>query len=218
MANSTRPTSQKPVQATTGTKKVSNKSILARTKAQSSQPSFMGLPPELRIRIHNYALHEKRGFMVSKAEGIPEPGLLRASKTVRREALGIYYTVNTVGIVINSYDFSIEKLLIAKFRALARTYGYFRPPRLMRRYRGLPSWKNLKNGLRLQHEDKLFRTGTLDTDGQLSNIKPEIRVIYGMITAVRAMRGSKWEDVEQTLELLRPGLIAIHPGWVSNRW
>lgn len=217
MANSTQPTSKKPVQATKGTKKVSNESILERTKAKSSQPSFMGLPPELRTRIYNYALYEKRGVMISKAGGIPEPGLLRASKTVRDEALGIYYTANTVGVVINSYDFTIDKLLFAKFRALARTYGRFRPPRLMRHHPGTPNWKNLKKGLRMQHEDKLFRTGTLDAEGQLSNSRPEIRIIYGMITAVRAMRASKWEDVEQTLELLRSGLIAIDPEWARNR-
>lgn len=178
----------------------------------------MGLPAELRTRIYTYALYEKRGVMISKAGGVSEPALLRASKTVPHEALGIYYTVNTVGVVIDSFDFTVDKLLSAKIRALARTYGGFRLPMLMVHYPGIPNWKCLENGLRMHHEDNFFRTGTLDTKRQLSAGRPELKVIYGMIAVVRAMKSSKWEDVEQTLELLRSGLIAIDQRWATNRW
>ena len=66
------------------------------TDSTTSSP-FMKLPPELRDIIYEYALRLDDGIIqISSTTGIPEPPLLLTCKTIRREAISILYTLNSI--------------------------------------------------------------------------------------------------------------------------
>lgn len=55
---------------------------------------FLDLPPELRNRVYNYALVEKKGTVIPITPDLEPPALLSTSKQVREESLQIWYRQN----------------------------------------------------------------------------------------------------------------------------
>jgi hypothetical protein len=66
------------------------------TSSIADSPLFK-LPPELRLRIYEYAVYSEDDdgkCKVTREHGIPEPPLLFTCKTVRGEAISSFYSVN----------------------------------------------------------------------------------------------------------------------------
>lgn len=85
----------------------------------AASPLFK-LPPELRLRIYEYAVYscEDQLCEVTRKDGIPELALLFTCKTVRAKAIPVFYTVNTFRIAIESYHAAVQVLTARKKAAL----------------------------------------------------------------------------------------------------
>jgi hypothetical protein len=94
------------------------------TQPESHSP-LLKLPPELRNRIYEYALRFDNGICeVNETVGIPESALLLTCKEIRREAIGIFYSVNKVHVELESFSPSLPILIEKKMCALHKQYGF----------------------------------------------------------------------------------------------
>jgi hypothetical protein len=117
-----------------------------RPKPDSGLSLLLDLPPELRVRIYEYAVWTDGECLITKVGGVPEPPLLMTSKAVRREAIDVYYSINAMRFVVISYDRATETLMFDKFGFLEATYG------VKANVAGVvligpPNWTNLKSWL-----------------------------------------------------------------------
>lgn len=194
-------------------------------KTKSAQPVFppsgaqdsplLKLPAELRNRVYEYALYTDGQCLITKAGGIPEPSLLTTSKEIRKEAIGIYYSVNNVMLDILSFDATALRHFDRKVDAMATTSHGFRISGSGLQFRSAPNWTNLKGMLRYYHKgDNRFALPFAEfaTD-DAAGLPPVFKAIYGMIRCAAAMQTSPWEEVESTFELLRAGLILSDARW-----
>lgn len=66
---------------------------------------LLSLPGELRNRIYRYALHSERGIEIDKVRwSIHQPPLLKTCKTIRAEALRLFYMENKISTNIHDWD------------------------------------------------------------------------------------------------------------------
>jgi hypothetical protein len=159
MANKRKPAaakgkkSRKP-RAKKDTHKPMDKVEPAQPENPTPDPGFslqLDLPPELRVRIYEYAVWTDGECLITKAGGVPEPPLLMTSKAVRREAIDVYYSINAMRFVVISYDRATEALMFDKLGFLEATYGVkgnVAGAVLI----GPPSWTNLKSWLQSLHK------------------------------------------------------------------
>ena len=68
----------------------------AQENSKASEPSLLGLPAELRIRIYEFCLTGEDRIAVSA--GPEEPGLLLVNRQIRKEARPIWYSGNMLCI------------------------------------------------------------------------------------------------------------------------
>jgi hypothetical protein len=190
-------------------------------KAESTQPDrptpdsgfslLLDLPPELRIKIYEYAVWTDGECMVTKTGGVPEPPLLMTSKAIRKEAMDVYYSINTMRFMVLSFDHAAESLVFHKLQILEARYGV-KADVFGAAFSGPPNWTNLKAWLHsLQGSTKRyvnFKAG--------ANEKMEFKMVIGLMHSAVAMRALSWKEAESSLELLRAGLIAIDARWASN--
>lgn len=169
------------------------------TDASASSP-FMELAPELRNKIYEYALRADDGIIqVSSATGIPEPALLLASKTIRREALALFYSQNIVHLVIDSYSPAMPLFIYKKQLAVLKKHKYrFAVSQVV--MRGPPRWRNLIAWLRLFYEKGYSYVAFIILAAPLFQM-------------VRSMRMVSWDEIEKTLVFLRYGLVNYNAAW-----
>jgi hypothetical protein len=107
---------------------------------------FLRLPPEVRNRIYKYALRLEIGICeVNETTGFPQPALLFTCKDIRREAIAILYSVNTIRPVIESYSPSMPIFMHKERLAVLTKYGY-KIPAAEASTEGLARWRNLLFG------------------------------------------------------------------------
>jgi hypothetical protein len=190
-------------------------------KAESAQPDrptpdsgfslMLDLPPELRIKIYEYAVWTDGECMVTKAGGVPEPPLLMTSKAIRKEAMDVYYSINTMRFLVLSVDHAAESLVFHKLQILEARYGV-KADVFGAAFSGPPNWTNLKAWLHsLQGSSK--RYVSFKAKGHEAM---EFKMVIGLMHSAVAMRSLPWIEAEWNLELLRAGLIAIDARWASN--
>lgn len=179
-----------------------------------SHPPLLELPPELRNRIYEYTICSTTNITIAKSSGFPEPALLLTSKAIRKEAIGIFYTINDFNLAGISYDPSTCLLLHRKGLALWQTYKIDLTENEFCLVRsGAVSWKNLKGWLRLRydgHDEMVLRTPPAAT---VERADAEIKVTGAMVHMADRMKASPWEEVERTLEMLRAGLVSMDAAW-----
>lgn len=184
---------------------------------------FMRLPPELRNRIYEHAVRLEDGICeVSEAAGIPEPALLLTCKEVRREAIGIFYSVNTVRLMVVSYSPAMPTFIFRKQAAVRAQYDCEITTAVRIFELGPPRWRNLLSWLRLCHLSShsfivpIMNVRPLRTEGQPCDTPWEHRetmVVAGMFQMVEAMREVCWGDIEVILAMLRYGLVQLDSEW-----
>jgi hypothetical protein len=112
------------------------------TQPESHSP-LMKLPPELRNRVYEYALRfDNRICEVNENVSIPESALLLTCKEIRREAIGILYSVNEVHVVLESFSPAMPILIEKKMAVLYKQYHYNIEIKGLST-RGPRSWRNL---------------------------------------------------------------------------
>ena len=65
-------------------------------------PTLMSIPPELRVRIYQYALIKNDPLVITPL--LCQPPLLRVCRLIRREALDIHYLKNKYAATVNDRD------------------------------------------------------------------------------------------------------------------
>lgn len=185
------------------------------TPVQSESHSpLVDLPPELRNRIYEFAVSSTARITITKSHGFPEPALLLTSKTIRKEAIGIFYTINGFSLSSISYDPSTCLHLHRKGLALWKTYRIDTTEKDFSIVRsGAVSWKNLKFWIRLRYDGHDKMVLSVPVGAMVERLDAESKVTGAMIVMADRMKASPWEEVETVLELLRAGLVAIDGAW-----
>jgi hypothetical protein len=175
-----------------------------------TQSNLLQLPPELRIRIYEYVLHQPGWCTVTRHHGIPEPPLLLACKLTRKEALGIFYSMNLFRVDAPFFDPKLYNLFVRKDRKhetydrrVVGVHMDLRPPR---------HWRNLLAWLEGHHAGRLPRPW-LQRNFTLRFSAQEADSIASLFMITAGSRGRSWWEVEAVLVGLLSGLRALHVGW-----
>lgn len=182
----------------------------------ANSPLFTKLPPELRNYVYEYTLHSESLVNVTKDEGIPEPPLLLTCKTVRREAIGTFYAVNDIRLVVSAFDPSTEILMWKKIAALKIKYGIevISYANIDRHRSGGRNWQNLVSWLQAYRRREVFgMASSKRVASAYEGGTKERKLLAGMFYVVDDTRKRPWADVEFVLTLLRSGLVACHWQW-----
>jgi hypothetical protein len=167
---------------------------------------LLSLPGELRNRIYRYALHSERGIEIDKVRwSIHQPPLLKTCKTIRAEALRLFYMENKISTNIHDWD----PIVKYKFQQLMAFHNV-RPQQLNHYFTGGPNWKNLMDWLQAVHQGRIGAIS--DAVGKQ---RPMERKLVGlMFKIVRKATGvSAWSHVEDLLVAHRELL-----GMNDDRW
>jgi len=186
----------------------------------SASSPLMNLAAELRLLIYEYAVYLDNGVIeVNEAAGIPEPALLLTCKEIRHEALPIFYTQNTLHLLIHSYSPATPLLIHRKQEAILEQYQYY----IFVSHivlDGPANWRNLLAWLRHGHESDspvgiVQVAPPLKTEyglGALERAK-ELTVVAGLFDVVGLLDDVRWDVVEETLGMLRYALAAFDDDW-----
>lgn len=197
----------------------SPESIATSPSSVARSPLFK-LPRELRDYIYEYSfcsLYTPRrsgecGIRVTKEGGIPEPALLLTCKAIRDEVVPLYYGKTRFHFIVHSFDPAVMLLWNAKKAHLRLNHNLSAPGQGLTRT-GVRSWSNLKRTLQLVHSGHKLFVAVGPRDGPNFNGQEEF--IQGMINVARSMDDKEWDLVEDTLQMLRHGLVALHPDWAN---
>lgn len=192
--------------------------------------SLFKLPPELRNRIYELALHTGPthlpdsgmlvpGFLtISQETGIPEPSLLASCKTVRREGIGIFYSPDQHVLEqhIDSFHPAMPILWKRKSEALFEQYGLEEIP-VWWRNQGSRDWRNLLLWLQKAHQDQVIWAQSGLEDGMDLDVGlglEEARLVRIMFDMVEMMKQQPWSAVKRLLDDFL-GVLPI--GWAPAR-
>jgi hypothetical protein len=192
------------------------------TDSSASSP-FMKLAPELRNTIYEYALYLDNGVIeVSVTAGIPERALLLTCKTIRSEAIGIFYSLNTIKLLIDSYSPAVPLFMHKKQEAILSQYQYKIEVSDVR-LEGSSDWRNLLAWLRRYHEADgavAFAINALGpplgTDGHKlegTRMAKELTIVAGLFDMVGHLDGVEWDSFEGTLGMFRYALAEFDEMW-----
>jgi hypothetical protein len=180
-----------------------------------SPKSLLGLPAELRNRIYRFAVSADGRIPITTSAGFTEPPLLLTSKAIRQEAIGIYYLENDFDLVVVSWDPSIYSLQVQKAESMWNNYKIDLLNQIKVRIlrRGHTSWKNFKRWMRMHYDERVDEAGPMLEPTKTASLPPMQKIMVGMFVVANRMKASPWDEVEQVLELLRPGMVSLDAAW-----
>lgn len=166
-------------------------------------PGFLRLPAELRNRIYDYALIERKQPIVVRVATTRPPALLSTCKTIRNEAIKIWATRNFFMFKTINHNASF----FAKWQKHFLKY-YTNSPgtNIMAEWDGVVNWYNVVECCEI-----LFRAGVeyqplaLQTKNQA---KIWVAALYLVHDGVKY--GKTWNEVKFSLELLYIALKAAN--------
>lgn len=126
-------------------KRLASKTLPPMPASQLS--TLLSLPPELRLIIYEFALITRRVEMDSTTK---PPSLLSTSRQVRSETIPVWYGKNKFRFSVINCDGILVHKFINSVSPLARGLLI---GKLVFRFRGDPSWTNLKEWCRLAHRN-----------------------------------------------------------------
>lgn len=181
------------------------------TPAQSiAGSSFFKLPPELRNRIYESVLiveEEEYGGQksteISKEGGIPEPGLLAACKTIRDEAIAIYYKQNWFELTIDTFDSAPLVLWKAKKISMLKQYNLQLDDRIYVEWTTVRrNWKNFMLWMQRAHQGLVLDVSELRLEHfrESPEDSSEWEPIIALLKMVERMRNQPWAMVEKLVD------------------
>ncbi|KAK3723933.1 hypothetical protein LTR37_001417 [Vermiconidia calcicola] len=163
---------------------------------------LLGLPAELRNKIYEYALVDFEDTQIWDSCNI-QPPLLHVCRTIRREAISIFYTFNLFNLHIRDCD----SKPVHHFYTTQQKY--FRGPGIVREGRhsgigwtilyGTPNWANLRGWCKAWYEGGMGLVAGEKTPSGCRNRNAAM----GVTTAVYNMGGVEWAVVDQVLMGMR---------------
>ena len=180
---------------------------------QQAQSPLLRLPAELRNEIYHLVPTDPKNVQISTS-GYTRPALLNTCKSIRYEALHLFYTSNTFTLTIRSYNATP----LLKWRNHLNRIGIQKEPQCWLDTT-LPSWENLVEWLRLYHAGEVLESplelgvmSSLCWKGSL-----EEWIICAMVNIVRASKGESWGKVEKSLRVWRRALADRDRRWAHSR-
>lgn len=194
----------------------------SKTSATNSEPELLSsvaesclfkLPPELRNTIYRFAVVTDDEVCITKSGGISEPSLLLICKTVRSEALDIFYQENSFSCVVHDYDPASVMLAMRKIASLELrstpggvkgidNFGF----RCFRE----PNWKNLVQWVRLCNE------GVCAGFKRAYYTDIHVDMLIALFSAVVAIPELTASGVDILLESMRPVLVDLDDRWAED--
>lgn len=181
------------------------------TGGSESLPPLLRLPAELRNKIWKLAVFgdlegyrssiEIRSTTRRSICHIPKPPLLFTCKTVRSEAIGLYYDANKIVIYVVNFDPAPCLLLGRKLQTLFDCYGIDLRSKPIEVSSCRFEWKDLKRWLRLRYDG--VDTTNIGMSSAVANREAgPMKAAIAMINMVSRMRSTPWEEVQQILYLM----------------
>ena len=175
------------------------------------QPSsrLLCLPAELRNTIYRYTLLEP--LAINIRVGRQAPPLLQTCRQVRKEAVSIYWTENSVLAIVVDFHHAIPCFL----KQVVRRYPADKQAGGDRNYMltGNPYWNNLMRWMKRVYSNTATRYSVLN---QPSPEHATIAAMFAIANKGRAMQWA-WQDVEQILEGHRAILGGLDRRWLLDR-
>ncbi|KAK5117142.1 hypothetical protein LTR85_008910 [Meristemomyces frigidus] len=174
--------------------------------SESTPPTLLSLPGELRNRIYRHALVSDLLIRVTRTKDWEQPALLATSKQIRHEARKIYYLENRFRLIAANMD-------SAAITAFAQNVGPYLHDdlQIVVEPTGRPDWNNLLRWL------KDFFEGRSIPDSESPEAGSPMKVVTNAFDIVRelAKAGLAWEQVVPVLESYRNGVDGAGHTW---RW
>lgn len=178
------------------------KSIAARPT-----PRLLQLPPELRNQIWRLVLLSSQPILVITPAGpLVEPGLLRTSKALRNEAIGIFYEENVFHVPVGEFDHStlMRWMNSSPFRAKQTTKVLLSPS---------TNWANLMKWLKDTLEYKSVGIVQMPLPGNASNCEFHFTGLLFKVLGKEKEKGRSWQEVEALLEEFREAAGIFDVRW-----
>lgn len=189
-------------------------------EATAKSPLFK-LPPEVRNLIYRHSLVKSNGYRVTRTAGVPEPGLLTASKLIRAEASGIFYyendfTIKTcrfdpTGLLLMQRKLGLEAAGWADGERQLKIPKHFQTDRIHLSGHRMRNWRNFKRCMRLVYTSELLilPVGRFGSEAEAALVK-------GMLGMVAQFPSMSARRLDLLLETMRPSFVAIHASWSSD--
>ena len=179
------------------------------TPRPSSSSRFLSLPGELRNRIYRFALTGPRTIEIDKTRwSTHQPALLKTCKTIRAEALRLFYIENKISTNIHDWD----PIVKYRFQQLMTSHN-IRPQQLHHYFTGVPNYQNLYQWLQAVHQGRIGAIS--DAVGKPRPI--ERKIVGVMFKIVRKATGvSAWSQVEDLLVAHRELLGVGDARWMVD--
>lgn len=178
----------------------------------AASPLFK-LPPELRLQVYEYALYNGHDGIceITRNEGIPEPALLYTCKAVRQEGIPVFYTVNSIRLVAESFHPAVHNLLVRKVASIRKSSALPKGLDVQICTSGRRSFQNLTLWIQSIHSGKTLKPSedpraSAEMDAESKFLDSLFRIAEGTEDRPRA-------DVERVLNGIRGGLIALNKEW-----
>lgn len=175
------------------------------TDHQQHQSKLMPMPAELRSMIYRFALISTIEIDINNA--FREPALLSTCRTIRQEAITIYYLENLFMIHCSDWDHTYVKKFALR---LLRQVGPEATAKTRSITANLGSWTNKKNLLLML---KAFHGGEI-AGLQNKDQGHTVAAIVGAFKITREMRAHPWMAVERVLGVYLEEVAKPKVGWV----
>ncbi|KAI5361515.1 hypothetical protein Slin15195_G126300 [Septoria linicola] len=180
---------------------------------------FMELSGELRNRIYRLLLKFPASVQVTLS-GHDRPAIVCTSKTIRSEALGIFY-------LENSFHFSIHDLEsdnfarfteVTKALKLQRRGLRFSPRTQYTVLWVVSHWDHLLLWLKRYHAQEVHHVAAKLSRTLAAARDQDYAVVAGMFVVAKALRGDQpWSVVERIFNAQRPVLAALDAEWAKDK-
>ncbi|KAK3706038.1 hypothetical protein LTR37_013032 [Vermiconidia calcicola] len=178
----------------------------------AARSSLLGLPGELRNRIHRNALLTDDSDVIVDANGVPEPALLLTCKQIRAEGAQIYYSESDFMIHVPDYDTAVVLKWTRRLVLIRENYRiYAKSGTLILSY-PQPHWVNLVTWLERLFNEEVFLRPYPPSQAP-AGTSTELLIIGGMFALVQAIRGQPRSRVKTLLDEQHDILISIDKQW-----
>ena len=148
------------------------------------------------------------------------PAILRTTKIIRREAIGLWLDDLVLTSNIPDHDgawlYNSLARDISSVRASALTGGAYKTAKavpdfiILEIHTGSPNWQNLLAMARAKHDlGKEWAWESKDNAAW----SPSLRFANAVLAVVDVMRERPWAEVEEVLQLQRSAVSALEPRW-----
>ena len=171
------------------------------------------LPPELRNSIYSYVLVSNQYTRIDQVTwNNHQPSLLRTCRTMRREGIKIFYTMNDFMIALGPFDGSVAH----RFHGLMDALGLVKEDNRFIKVEGAPNWPNLLIWLKRFHEEggpclgqpPLGRRTVAD-----NTVEMEQKIVGAAFHIVARCADMRWDFVKELLETQHVILEQLDSRW-----